>query len=316
MAGNQQAQPGGGAAGGSRLGVRSISEASDIRDRELAVIFAEMRRASGVSKEQIAGRLATSVAMVDALEEGALSRLPEWNEVKRIVTAYAAQLGLDSRPILRRIQGRLGVADQAVGADPAPASGQPPSTPRTAAAAPAPASGPPQPPAGPPMPPSAKASPSSAPPRPGPQQAQRTEAPSSEPRRGQPQPGAKPAQQATAPAPEKQPRPEQPMGAPDAGTTVLQEESVTVSKPARSRMAGAIRGAVNWVLLIGFVAALGLGVWYAAQNPRVVWGAMDSLPEPIPRIMRSAWELVRPLDDGAGGPQVSDPDGRRSDKLP
>mgnify|MGYP006965303667 FL=1 len=97
---------------------------------------------------------------------------------------------------------------------------------------------------------------------------------------------------------------------------VLQEEKVTAPKPARSRMAGAIRSAVNWVLLIGFVAALGLGVWYAAQNPRAVWGAMDSLPEPIPRIMRSAWELVRPLDDGAGGPQVSDPDGRRSDKLP
>lgn len=308
MAGDQRARPGGAAAGGegasTRLGVRSIAEVSEVRDKELAVIFAEMRRASGVSKEQIAGRLATSVATVDALEAGALAQLPEWNEVKRIVTAYAAQLGLDSRPILRRIQGRLGVADQAVGANRASESEQGAAAPGPAARAPRPPSGPPQPPSGPPTPPappSAKAAPGAAPPQPGPSpQKAKARAPGAQP----PRPGPPPS-----PPPQR---------IPDAAARVRQEGGADEPRPGRlgGRVVRIVKGAMNWTLLIGFVAALGLGVWYAAQNPRAVWGAMDSLPEPIPRIVRSAWEIVRPLDDGSGGSQVSDPDNRRSDKLP
>lgn len=70
------------------------------------------------------------------------------------------------------------------------------------------------------------------------------------------------------------------------------------------------------MLLIGFVAALGVGIWYAVKNPRTVWSALDAMPEPIPQMMRGAWEMVRPLDNGSGGSQVSDPDNRRSNKLP
>ena len=75
-------------------------------DEDLAVIFKEMRRALGLSMEQIAGRLATSAEIIAGLESGALPALPESSELHRIVTAYAALLGLDARPILRRIARR------------------------------------------------------------------------------------------------------------------------------------------------------------------------------------------------------------------
>lgn len=282
-----------------------------MRDEELAVIFCEMRRASGVTQEQIAGRLATSVTVIEALETGALGELPEWNELKRIVTAYAAQLGLDSRPILRRMQGQLGVADRETAA----AEPQQPATPPapSKAAPPQPAgtdsqvSKPPVPPTGPPMPPSARAAapagPAAAPAVPTPPLAggpaidpQAAEAP-------KPQPEAK----ADA-AP--QPRPDIP---PQQEAAPVQQ----AAEPARPKRARRIAAAVvNWTLLIVFVAALGSGVWYAAQNPRKVWSAVDNLPDPLPGLMRAAWQMVRPLDKGPSGPQITDPGNRRSDKLP
>lgn len=272
-----------------------------MQDAELAVIFTEMRRASGVTKEQIAGRLATDVATVEALEEGALSRLPDWNEVKRIVTAYAAQLGLDARPILRRMQARLGVADKAnvtatAKAEPQPAPrGPQPSPPRETAKAK---------PGGPPMPP-ATGRKRSGPPTP---------------------PGANlPRRPATRP-PQPAPKPVPPDASFEAGpaagesTTIEPHTTVEAEAPAiekrRGRAVRLLKGLVNWALLIGFVGALGLGIWYAAKNPRSVWSALDSMPEPIPQMMRGAWEMVRPLEDRTGGSPAPDPDNRRSDKLP
>jgi hypothetical protein len=77
-----------------------------------------------------------------------------------------------------------------------------------------------------------------------------------------------------------------------------------------------MKSLVNWIVLIGFVVALGAGVFYAAKNPRMVWSGLDKLPEPIPRIMRSAWNFMRPLDKEPARPQISDPDNRKSDRLP
>ncbi len=283
----------------STLGIRSIKEVSDRRDEELAVIFKEMRRASGVTKEQIAGRLATGVETVEALELGALSDLPDWPELKRIVTTYGAQLGLDARPILRRMQGQLDVSDKT---DSKPAVSKPAPEPTTVqgAATPNPATAAPS---GLPMPPSAKIAAATAPKastaRPAPPRAETPAAPSSATAKAQPA--------AAADAPLQTP----------AGQQHAPESATTERKPrAARRIPGFVKGVVNWVLLAGFVAALGFGVWYAAQNPRTVWTTLDGLPDPIPRLMRSAWELVRPLENSSTGPQISDPDKRKSDKLP
>ena len=48
-------------------------------DEDLASIFREMRQAVGVSKEQIAGRLGTTVETVEALESVAMLLLPNDN---------------------------------------------------------------------------------------------------------------------------------------------------------------------------------------------------------------------------------------------
>ena len=102
----------------------------------MATIFREMRRAMGVSRERLAGRLATSVETIDVLENGNLLALPDWQEVSRIVTAYSAQLGLDARPILRRMKGQIealqpATPNPAVSASepPAPAMGSQPAGP-------------------------------------------------------------------------------------------------------------------------------------------------------------------------------------------
>jgi len=117
--------------------------------------------------------------------------------------------------------------------------------------------------------------------------------------------------QAPRAAPGPQPASEAAAAQPLSGTPPRE----TDKKQKRGRVAGILRPVLNWMILLGFVAALGTGVWYAAKHPRVVWSAFDNLPEPIPRLMRSAWELVRPLEDTKPRPQVTDPDNRKSDKL-
>ncbi len=289
--GAPDAPPPGGGDGDSRLHIRAITEMPAGHDAELATIFREMRRAADMSPQQMAARLATPVETIEALENGALLALPEWPELSRVITAYAVQLGLDSRPILRRLEGQLG-------ANQSSAAVQPP-------AAPAPATPAFQSPSGPPMPPSATpAAPppaaASAPPPPPPRQSPLPQPPgATAPPRPQPQ---------TPPQPPTQPQPQtQPIA--------TQPKSAGEEKP-KGRGARLMRSLLNWAVLIGFVAALGAGVWYAAKHPRMVWSALDTLPEPIPRAMRSAWNFMRPLDKEPVRPQISDPDNRKSDRLP
>ncbi len=247
-------------------------------DTELGTIFREMRRAMGVSRERIAGRLATPVETIDILESGDLLALPEWSEVTRVVTAYTAQLGLDSRPILRRMKAQISALKPAGAADTA-----------LEAVAAGPATAPPPPPEA-----------------------------SGNLGTGLPQPDV-PDVGAESPG--------QPADLPTVDADFLPEPtpadplSAESEKPARganlkARTSGVLRTAGNWLLLIALVGVLGYGLWFASQNPRSVWSTIDSLPDPLPGAMRGAWELVRPFDEPTPRPQVSDPDNRKSDKLP
>ena len=252
-------------------------------DTELGTIFREMRRAMGVSRERIAGRLATSVETIDVLESGDLLALPEWSEVSRVVTAYTAQLGLDSRPILRRMKGQISALKPGKAEDAGLQAGvgAPPEIP---------------------VPPPHSANP--------------FETVSPEPV----SPGA------AAPAADAGPQTQAPDGAavdanfmpeaPPEHSAPAEEERSAGAAGLKSRISGLARAAVNWLVLLGLVGALGYGLWFASQNPKIVWSAVDSLPDPLPRAMRGAWELVRPLDEPEVRPQVFDPDNRKSDKLP
>ncbi|MHA1164517.1 MAG: helix-turn-helix domain-containing protein [Alphaproteobacteria bacterium] len=282
----------------SRLHIRGIKEMPAGHDEELATIFREMRRAADVSLEKMAGRLETSVETLDALESGAIFALPPWPELSRIVTAYAALLGLDSRPLLRRLEAQLlpdaGLAEVSPPKKVTPAPEvleQAPAASEQAPAAsePAPAVPPAARPSGPPMPPSA----------------------------------ASPIAEPVAPPPEPKATAQASSDAQTAGEKVQPQhrmESAASMAPEaeapQKRSSGFLKAAINWLVLIGFVAALGTGVWYAAQRPRMVWSALDTLPDPIPRAVRSAWKFMRPLEGKVASPQITDPDNRKSDKLP
>lgn len=268
---------------GERLHIHAIKELPSDQDAEIAVIFREMRHALELSLEQLSAKLNTPVATLQALETGAIRALPDWTETSRIVSSYAGLMGLDSRPVLRRIKAQL----QARGAKTAPppepqAAPQPPSAPAPAAPGagqPAPAPGAPKasqtglPPAGPPLPPGAK---------PGP--------------RAPVQPAA------AAPA---QSLPSAPAGSRRKGT----------KKPAKR--ARSIWGTlVTWLIVLILFVAMGAGVHYAAQYPNRVWSIVNALPDPAPQIIRSAWEIVRPLDDSEPVSPAVDPKGHKSDKVP
>jgi len=91
----------------SRLHIHSIKEMPAGHDAELATIFREMRRAADIPRDRMAGRLATTTEIIDALESGAIFALPPWPELSRIVSAYTVMLGLDSRPLLRRLEAQI-----------------------------------------------------------------------------------------------------------------------------------------------------------------------------------------------------------------
>jgi hypothetical protein len=291
------APPSSGDGGRGRVHIRSIEEMAPKRDEELAVIFREMRRALGVSREQIAGRLATPVTTVEALEHGALSDLPDWPEVSRIVTTYASQLGLDSRPILRRLEGQISPRGNGT-AEPAPAGARKDSAKK--AHQPPPVSG-----TGPPIPPAAAVQ----------TRSPTAESPLPRPPEAQPPPETEPEMRAR-PQLEPEPKPEPVSDAEMREAEAPKAVLAAAKKVATDRARQLLRGLFHWLLLIGFVGVLGLGVWYAAKNPRQVWTALDSLPDPVPWMMRSAWEFVRPLENGSSGVDVADPEKRKSNKLP
>lgn len=85
------------------LHIGGIKECPAGHDDKIAEIFGEMRRAVKMSVEELAKRLDTRASTIESLENGAVSALPDWPEISRVVTTYANILNLDSRPILRRI---------------------------------------------------------------------------------------------------------------------------------------------------------------------------------------------------------------------
>lgn len=93
-------------------------------DEDLAVIFCEMRRAVQLTREQLAERLLTDVDTVAALEQGVVQRLPDPGETSRVVATYTNLLGLDARPILRRIEARRAELNE-IKVPPAPPPPQP-----------------------------------------------------------------------------------------------------------------------------------------------------------------------------------------------
>jgi hypothetical protein len=90
-----------------RLLIHGIKEMPAGYDAEVAELFRDLRAASALSENDLAGRLGTRVDVVQALEQGALYALPPWAETCRVVNAYGAMLNLDVRPLLRRIYAQL-----------------------------------------------------------------------------------------------------------------------------------------------------------------------------------------------------------------
>ena len=97
-------------------------------DPQIGHIFRNMRAAVRASREAVARRLATPVATIEDLENGAVSALPHWPETVRIVRAYCELLRLDPEPLLWRLQTLLqhGVNPEEAAADRAAAAGPPP----------------------------------------------------------------------------------------------------------------------------------------------------------------------------------------------
>jgi hypothetical protein len=97
------------------------------RDPQIAHIFRNMRAAMRLPREAIARRLATTQAVIEDLENGAVASLPHWPETVRIVRSYCELLGLDPQPLLWRFQQLLRAAGGAVGEDvPTRPAGPPP----------------------------------------------------------------------------------------------------------------------------------------------------------------------------------------------
>ncbi len=76
-------------------------------DQEIAELFHEMREATGLPLEQIAGKLKTPVTTLVSLEQGNIVALPPWQETSKVIFDYTKMLGLDPEPILRRIMLQL-----------------------------------------------------------------------------------------------------------------------------------------------------------------------------------------------------------------
>lgn len=76
-------------------------------------------------RETIARRLATSVTVVEDLENGAVAALPHWPETVRIVRAYCELLRLDPEPLLWRLQQLLRQGPSLGPGEPAPAPPSP-----------------------------------------------------------------------------------------------------------------------------------------------------------------------------------------------
>jgi hypothetical protein len=72
-------------------------------DVELGKIFLTMRSLLGISLWDMARRVEADPTIIANLEAGALSAMPPWPELTRLVDAYAQVTGIDQQPILARL---------------------------------------------------------------------------------------------------------------------------------------------------------------------------------------------------------------------
>jgi hypothetical protein len=77
--------------------------AQPLFDVELGKIFLSMRTLLGISLWDMARRVGAEPTVIADLEAGALSALPPWPELTRLVDAYASATGIDQQPILVRL---------------------------------------------------------------------------------------------------------------------------------------------------------------------------------------------------------------------
>src|SRR5690242_19360840 len=80
------------------------------RDEQIGKIFRNMRTALKVPRDALARRLATSTAVIDSFEAGAIGALPHWKETERIVRSYCDLLRFDPEPVLWRLRSQLQAA--------------------------------------------------------------------------------------------------------------------------------------------------------------------------------------------------------------
>jgi len=80
------------------------------RDEQIGKIFRNMRSALKVPRDALARRLATSTAVIDSFEAGAIGALPHWKETERIVRSYCDLLRFDPEPVLWRLRSQFQLA--------------------------------------------------------------------------------------------------------------------------------------------------------------------------------------------------------------
>ena len=87
---------------------------------EAGELFQRIRQMAGLSLLQIAHRLRTTIAVIDALERGDVERLPPWPETVVVVSGFTAMAGVDPRPVLAAI--REGLSSKVIEARPVAAN--------------------------------------------------------------------------------------------------------------------------------------------------------------------------------------------------
>ena len=97
-------------------------EPSGNRDDQIGKIFRNMRSALKVPRDALARRLATSTAVIDAFEAGAIGALPHWKETERIVRSYCDLLRFDPEPVLWRLRSQFQLAANYARSAPQPPS--------------------------------------------------------------------------------------------------------------------------------------------------------------------------------------------------
>jgi hypothetical protein len=116
-------------AAGSR-DARSHGKGARGHDPQIAHFFRNMRTATRLTRDAIARRLATTPAIIEDLELGAVASLPHWPETVRIVRGYCELLRLDPEPLLWRIQQLLRTGDTPTPPPSRSAGAPPPALPR------------------------------------------------------------------------------------------------------------------------------------------------------------------------------------------